>query len=126
MGELEFAVVVGCGLLGFIIVNFLIDRRREKMRPEMNNKGGSHQEEAAQQQSQKDNEKDGYPPWWVILNVDRNDTTERIKRAFRREIAKYHPDRVEGLGEELRELADRKSKDVNNAYTAAKKERHFN
>jgi DnaJ-class molecular chaperone len=67
----------------------------------------------------------GHPPWWVILNVDRNDTTEQIKRAFRREIAKYHPDLVEGLGEELRELADRKSKDVNNASTAPKKERHF-
>jgi hypothetical protein len=30
MGWLEFAVVVGCGLLGFMIVNAVIDRRRGK------------------------------------------------------------------------------------------------
>ena len=28
MGWLEFAVVVGCGLLGFIIMNAVMDKRR--------------------------------------------------------------------------------------------------
>ena len=45
------------------------------------------------------------------MNVDKNATPDQIKEAFRREISKYHPDRVEGLGIELRELADRKSKE---------------
>ena len=59
------------------------------------------------------------------MNVDRNATADQIKEAFRREISKYHPDRVEGLGVELRELADRKSKEVNRAYTIAKEQRRF-
>jgi len=37
-----------------------------------------------------------------VLNVDRNASVDQIKEAFRREISKYHPDRVEGLGVELR------------------------
>jgi DnaJ-class molecular chaperone len=37
----------------------------------------------------------------------------------------YHPDRVEGLGIELRELAERKAKEVNNAYATAKQQRRF-
>jgi DnaJ-class molecular chaperone len=39
------------------------------------------------------------PPrlWWETLNVDENASPEQIKSAFRKEISKYHPDRVEGL-----------------------------
>jgi len=59
------------------------------------------------------------------LNVDQNASTEQIKNAFRKEISKYHPDRVEGLGVELRELADRMAKEVNHAYTVVKQQRGF-
>jgi DnaJ-domain-containing protein 1 len=45
---------------------------------------------------------DASRPWWEVLNVDRNASVDQIKEAFRREISKYHPDRVEGLGVELR------------------------
>jgi DnaJ-domain-containing protein 1 len=67
------------------------------------------------------------PPraWWETLNVDQNASTEQIKTAFRKEISKYHPDRVEGLGVELRELADRMAKEVNHAYALAKQQRGF-
>ena len=57
--------------------------------------------------------------------MDQNATPEQIKEAFRREISKYHPDRVEGLGIELRELADQKAKEVNHAYTLAKEQQRF-
>jgi DnaJ like chaperone protein len=40
-------------------------------------------------------------------------------------MSKYHPDRVEGLGIELRELAERKAKELNQAYTSAKQHRGF-
>jgi DnaJ like chaperone protein len=132
MGWLEFAVVVGCGLLGFIIMNAVIDRRRGKTQREENEASenrSSHREEAAREEVRKDHgaRKEDDPPrsWWEILNVDRNATADQIKEAFRREISKYHPDRVEGLGIELRELADRKSKEVNRAYTIAREKRRF-
>jgi DnaJ-domain-containing protein 1 len=54
-----------------------------------------------------------------------DDGLKKCFEAFRREISKYHPDRVEGLGIELRELADQKAKEVNRAYALAKEQRRF-
>ena len=86
-------------------------------------------EDAAQTRSdrQRGTEDKESPPrsWWEALNVDQDASPEQIKSAFRKEISKYHPDRVEGLGIELRELADRMAKDVNRAYTLAKQLRNF-
>jgi DnaJ-domain-containing protein 1 len=125
MGWLEFAVVVGCGLVGFVIMNAFIDNRRVKTQQ----REGSENANAERERTRKDRSarKDDIPhTWWEILNVDKNATAEQIKEAFRKEISKYHPDRVEGLGIELRELADRKAKEVNGAYAVAKEQRRFN
>ena len=37
---------------------------------------------------------------------------DEIKRAFRREIAKYHPDKVQHLGREFQDIAAEKTGDV--------------
>jgi DnaJ-domain-containing protein 1 len=105
MGWLEFAVIIGCGLFGFFVVYTLIDHRRTFV-------DRRRAPEVAEQ-----------PSWWETLKVDKNASPEQVRAAFRREISKYHPDRVEGLGIELQELADRKAKEVNRAYTLAKQER---
>jgi DnaJ-domain-containing protein 1 len=128
---LEFAVVVGCGLIGFMIINAVIDHRRAKTQrqeSDRNESRSSHRQGAAREESQNDPgaQRQNAPRlWWEVLNVDRDATADQIKGAFRREISKYHPDRVEGLGVELRELADRRSKEVNRAYTIAKEQRGF-
>lgn len=125
MEWLEFAVVVGCGLVGFVIVNAFIDNRRAKAQRGEDNIGHAR---AGREHNRRDQSvpKDDPPRvWWEVLNVDRNATAEQIKEAFRKEISKYHPDRVEGLGIELRELADRKAKEVNGAYAVAKELRRF-
>jgi DnaJ-domain-containing protein 1 len=106
MGWLEFAVIIVCGLFGFMVVNAVMDRRSLR--------GGSPGDESDEDKS-----------WWETLNIDENASAEQIKTAFRREISKYHPDRVEGLGMELQELADRKAKQINRAYTLAKQARGF-
>jgi DnaJ-domain-containing protein 1 len=135
MGWLEFTVIIVCGLLGFIIVNAVIDFRRAKVEEQQKaddvkkeNNRAKEDEETQQTRSNRQHRKEGNPPrsWWEILNVDKNASPEQIKGAFRKEISKYHPDRVEGLGKELRELADQKAKEVNRAYTLAKEQRRFN
>jgi len=123
MEWLDFAVVVGCGLIGFIIVNAVIESRRAKAQKRDNDANGkADREDAPNDQNGREDPR----PWWEILHVDRNATAGQIKEAFRREISKYHPDRVESLGIELRELADRKAKEVNGAYAVAKALRRFN
>jgi DnaJ-domain-containing protein 1 len=131
MGWLEFAVVVGCGLVGFIIVNAVIDARRAKAEGQQKDSDAKKQNSGSKEEDTNkkndDQQRRTNPPraWWETLNVDQNASTEHIKSAFRKEISKYHPDRVEGLGVELRELADRMAKEVNHAYTLAKQQRGF-
>jgi DnaJ-domain-containing protein 1 len=131
MGWLEFAVIVGCGLLGFIIMNAVIDARRAKAEGQQKDGDAKKQDSGSKDEDPtkktSDRQRRTSPPraWWETLNVDQNASTEQIKTAFRKEISKYHPDRVEGLGVELRELADRMAKEVNHAYTLAKQQRGF-
>jgi DnaJ-domain-containing protein 1 len=136
MGWLEFTVIIVCGLLGFIVVNAVIDSRRARAErrqkddhAKKESSGPKKDEDTARtdrNQKRRTGGKENPPrSWWETLNVDQNASPEQIKSAFRKEISKYHPDRVEGLGIELRELADRKAKEVNRAYTLAKEQRRF-
>ena len=69
--------------------------------------------------------KDANKPWWEILEVPQCAPKEVIQKAFREKILRYHPDRLESLGEEFRKLAEEKAKELNWAYAAAKRERRF-
>ncbi|RJP21922.1 MAG: DUF1232 domain-containing protein [Candidatus Abyssobacteria bacterium SURF_5] len=51
-----------------------------------------------------------------ILNVEKNASQEEIKRAYRKLMAKYHPDKVNHLGEEFQRLAHAKVVEIMKAY----------
>lgn len=53
---------------------------------------------------------------YAILGVSRNATQEEIKAAYRRAVAKYHPDKVAHLGQEFQELAHQKLLAIQRAY----------
>jgi DnaJ like chaperone protein len=48
---------------------------------------------------------------------------EEIQAAYKSLIRQYHPDKVASLGEELRNLAEQKSKAINVAYKEAQETR---
>ena len=58
---------------------------------------------------------------YTILGVRRGDTFDEIRRAYRERMKEYHPDKVAGLGSELRELAERKAKEINMAFEELKR-----
>ena len=54
--------------------------------------------------------------WNEILNVGADATTAEIKYSYRTLMSQYHPDKVATLGDELKTVAERKSKQINAAY----------
>jgi uncharacterized membrane protein YkvA (DUF1232 family) len=60
---------------------------------------------------------------YSVLGVDRDASAEDIKRAYRRLAGQYHPDKVAHLGDEFRELAERRFKEIQQAYQAVMKTR---
>ena len=61
------------------------------------------------------------PQWYEVLGVGVFATREEITAAYKRRISEYHPDKVARLGDEIREVAERKSKQINAAYDEAMK-----
>lgn len=63
--------------------------------------------------------------WFDILGVTPNSTADEIRSAYRQLMSQYHPDKVATLGQELRDLAERKSKEIAAAYAEAMRARGF-
>jgi hypothetical protein len=54
--------------------------------------------------------------YYDLLELPRTSSADEIKTAFRREIAKYHPDKVQHLGEEFQQIAVVKAAELTQAY----------
>lgn len=54
--------------------------------------------------------------YYELLDVAPDASMDEIKRAFRREIAKYHPDKVQHLGNEFQEIAAIKAAELTQSY----------
>lgn len=53
---------------------------------------------------------------YAILGIERNATQPEIKKAYRQLANKYHPDKVHHLGDEFKALAEKRFKEIEEAY----------
>jgi DnaJ-domain-containing protein 1 len=56
-----------------------------------------------------------------VLEVEPTASDAEIEAAYRRLIAQYHPDKVDGAAPEIRELAAKRASAINAAYDAIQK-----
>lgn len=63
---------------------------------------------------------------YKILEIPSSATDEEVKKAYRTLAKKYHPDKVNHLGEEIRKDAEVKFTKLNQAYERIKKSRGMN
>lgn len=63
--------------------------------------------------------------YYEVLEVSPEASDSEIKKAYRRMAMKYHPDKLEGLGTEVKKAAEEKFIKVQEAYEALQKERKF-
>lgn len=57
--------------------------------------------------------------WHDVLGVRASATRDEVSRAYKSKISQYHPDKVAQMGPEIREVAELKSKEINDAYRTA-------
>jgi DnaJ-domain-containing protein 1 len=60
---------------------------------------------------------------YVLLGVARDASNEALEQAYRRRMSEYHPDRVASAAKEIRDMADKRAGEINQAYDRIKRER---
>ena len=53
---------------------------------------------------------------WKVLGISRGASTDEVRRAYRDKLRQYHPDRVDGLGEEFQQIAHQRTLEIRAAY----------
>lgn len=62
---------------------------------------------------------------YKALEIEPSASIDEIKKAYRRMAMKYHPDKVNSLGEDVKKSATEKFRAINEAYEQLKKDRSF-
>ena len=93
------------------------EERKSQQEQEKQGKKEEQKQESREEPKREQPKKSPYE----ILGVPQTATLEEIKRAYRDQSQQYHPDKVNHLGEELKEVANRKFKEINQAYQALKR-----
>jgi DnaJ-domain-containing protein 1 len=102
LSSMEILAILGGLIFGYIAISLVInlDQKARSKTPE--------------------EEKHISSNWFNILEASENALLPEITIQYKRKISEYHPDKVASLGRELKELAELKSKEINNAYEYAK------
>lgn len=71
-----------------------------------------------------ENEKKELIDPYIILGADKEMTLEEISKIWKRLLSEFHPDKAENTTESIRKLAEKKAKEINEAFEKIKKERN--
>jgi uncharacterized membrane protein YkvA (DUF1232 family) len=84
--------------------------------PQTDQRAGNQRAQPSAEPEQQEARWDPY----AVLGIQRGASREQITRAYRKQMKRYHPDRVAGLGEELQRVAHEKTVEIQRAYAELK------
>jgi DnaJ like chaperone protein len=121
----DVLVILGCLVLGYVGVSFLMAGRKPGPGPTPAPASSSEAGRATGPgEAPREPPRESEPPHWsAVLEVARDASVDEIRAAYRRLISLYHPDKVATLGQALRDLAEEKSREITHAYQAGIRER---
>lgn len=106
----DLLVMAVAAIVGFIIVWFVMSVWSA-------NRNRDHKETPSDEVPQPN----GPSEWFQILEVSQGATLIEIHDAYRKKMMQYHPDRVETLGPEFKELAEARTREINRAYEVGRR-----
>ena len=112
--------LLGWGWIDDLAVLYVLWRYYRRLKQPQQKDNGSeqpHSRTAGHQQSHATDSETRTPQdAYTILGVTPDATKAEIKAAYRRLAGQYHPDKVQHLGQEFQELAEKRFKDIQQAY----------
>jgi len=141
-----FAVVAVAFIAGYSIVSFIVRKLKPQERTATYSEGKADQSQQKEHEgtageSTSSNANQGEEEaheWWEgeqepgqsetwksqteeqeygkVLGLKGGFSVADVKRAYRKLIAKYHPDKIDHLGDEFKDIAETKTREINEAY----------
>jgi DnaJ domain len=91
------------------------ERETWRRESEQEREAGKHRQGQSEQAFEQSEESD----WWTVLEVSPDAGMAEIRDAYRHKIRQCHPDHMSALAPEFLELAERRTKALNAAYSQA-------
>ena len=99
-----------------LLVRYILRLRQAKRRPQEANpnySNGGRRETNREADTPNEDKRDPY----TVLGISPGSNREEIQSAYRKLANQYHPDKVAHLGAEFQALAEKKFKEIQEAYT---------
>ena len=62
---------------------------------------------------------------YKILEIDKSASNDEVKKAYRKMIKKYHPDKLKDVSDDIINMAKQKFQSVKDAYDHIRQQRGF-
>jgi DnaJ like chaperone protein len=115
-------------ILGFLL-RYFYNRKKKRdafqkyyqnsQQAEYNGKGSEGNNQSRTQFRDNRSSATAWDPY-QILGIEKGASQAKIKTAFRQLAGKYHPDKVQYLGDEFKALAEKRFKEIQRAYDELK------
>jgi DnaJ-domain-containing protein 1 len=115
----EYLVAAFCAVVGYVVVSMILKVIHSPTKDKGNERFQEKSENRSSDPHSATNAKPSPLKWFEVLGVPPAASFEEIKAAYRAKISSYHPDRVASLASEFRQLAEERSKLINEAYRTA-------